>query len=112
MNKVEEARVAVETIIRCSECGGGGTLGPAPGGKLWSCEECGGDEDAPGTGMDGYVSFGDVMNAVDAYGAARELKGHVGACNKWRYPATADHALYCGDGWLCDKAKEIEELGR
>ena len=50
--------------------------------------------------------------AVRAYGAARELKGHVGACvmKEWFAPGPDSGAWHdCGDGWLCDKGKEIEE---
>ncbi len=59
--------------------------------------------------------------ALDAYGAARELKGHVDACKNFIYKnAVTQYASsqafsekrYCGDGWLCDDAREIEELGR
>ena len=55
--------------------------------------------------------------AVHAYGAARELKGHVEACRNFIYGASVagyassqpmSEKVYCGDGWLCDTAKEIE----
>ena len=49
--------------------------------------------------------------AVDAYAAARALAAHVEACRNWKYadPAGASQAQ-CGEGWLCEKAKRIEEL--
>ena len=45
--------------------------------------------------------------AIRAYGAARELKGHVDACSMttpW-----GEALKHCGDDWLCDVAREIEE---
>ena len=49
-------------------------------------------------------------DAVRAYGAARELKGHVAAC-----AATNSEKALCGTAWrgmvwYCDKGKEIEAL--
>ena len=64
--------------------------------------------------------------AVRAYGAARELKGHVDACDKWTLGGTPKRRQACGDGpdsppsvgtgagrgrsWLCEDAREIEEV--
>ena len=51
-----------------------------------------------------------VMTKADAYGAARELKGHVDACTAATGFPDLDKVRSCGlGGWLCDKAKEIEE---
>ena len=54
-------------------------------------------------------------SAVRAYGAARELKGHVDACGHYQplhqTPGLVGMGKRCGDGWLCDDAGEIEELG-
>ena len=54
-------------------------------------------------------SESEVMEAADAYGAARELKGHVDACK-----ATNSEKALCGTAWrgmvwYCDVAREIEE---
>ena len=38
--------------------------------------------------------------AVRAYGAARELKGHVEACDKWTMGGTPKRRQDCGDGPL------------
>ena len=51
-----------------------------------------------------------TMEAADAYGAARELKGHVEACEA--VPPDGVPVYHCGDGWLCDVGREIKELGR
>ena len=52
-----------------------------------------------------------IMRAADAYGAARELKGHVGACQtRDCTPGYGAPSHACGDDWLCDKAREIEAL--
>ncbi len=58
----------------------------------------------------------EVMEAADAYGAARGLKAHVDACREWkaiepglepeRVTATRPSGLKCGDGWYCDEAKK------
>ena len=43
------------------------------------------------------------------------LVAHVGACEEKELFKLPNHRLdvrSCGDGWLCDKAKEIEELGK
>ena len=52
-----------------------------------------------------------VMEAADAYGAARELKGHVDTCGAYQpvHPNAPESGPACGDGWICDKGKEIEE---
>ncbi len=48
---------------------------------------------------------------IDAYGDARELKGHVRVCG--RYAASGEHGAppalgpKCGDGWYCDQAKKL-----
>ena len=44
-----------------------------------------------------------IMEAVDAYGDARELKGHVAACGKLDGP-------YCGEDGVpyCDEAKRLQ----
>ena len=60
---------------------------------------------------DPHTAVDDVMIAVDAYGAARELKGHVEACQtRDCTPGYGAPSHACGDGWLCDDAREIEEL--
>ena len=75
---------------------------------------------------DPHTSVDDVMIAADAYGAAQELKGHGDVCDKWTLGGTPKRRQDCGDGpdsppsvgtgagrgrsWLCDVAKEIEEL--
>ncbi len=51
------------------------------------------------------VWLADSMELADAYGAARELKGHVDACG-------VQGPRRCGDGWYCEGAGEIEKLGR
>ena len=56
---------------------------------------------------DPHTSVDDVMIAADAYGAARELKGHVDACEA--VPPAGVPVFHCGAGWLCDVGKEIEE---
>ena len=49
-----------------------------------------------------------LMEAADAYGDARELKGHVDACGAATDTGfTGIGAKWCGDGYLCDKAKEL-----
>ena len=53
----------------------------------------------------------EIESAVRAYGAARELKGHVDACGRVCSELDRLDAL-CGDGWLCEDAREIEELGK
>ena len=59
-----------------------------------------------------------ITIAADAYGAARELRGHVDACHDaaGRVSITGKGLgakfRECGDGWLCAKAREIEELGK
>ena len=47
-----------------------------------------------------------VMVAADAYGDARELKGHVKACQRVgpRKLVAQETPPACGDGWHCDKA--------
>ena len=53
-------------------------------------------------------------DAVRAYGAARELKGHVAACRERRYSRSLPAPgvwRNCGDDRYCDVAKEIQELG-
>ena len=58
---------------------------------------------------------GDVGLAADAYGDARELRGHVGACEKVINYGVKNETLSspghtrCGDGWYCPDApvKEV-----
>ena len=52
-----------------------------------------------------------ITIAADAYGAARELKGHVDACGAYQpvHPNAPESGPACGDGWLCDGGKAIEE---
>ena len=56
-----------------------------------------------------------IMAAADAYGAARELKGHVGACRTGQRVTDSEpggitmSAGGCGD---CNKAEEIRKLGK
>ena len=47
-----------------------------------------------------------IMAAADAYGDARELKGHVKACQRVgpRKLVAQETPPACGDGWHCDKA--------
>ncbi len=58
---------------------------------------------------------------IDAYGDARELKGHVRACGE-SWPHVSNPAYNrlqaegkqtpCGtENWYCDKAKAIKQLG-
>ena len=54
-----------------------------------------------------------ITIAADAYA----LQAHVDACERVGIASTADKNrtfpyVVCGDGWYCDKAKRIEELGR
>ena len=62
-----------------------------------------------------YLARTSIMEAADAYGAARELKGHVDACHDaaGRVSITGKGLgakfRECGDGWLCDVGREIEE---
>lgn len=55
-----------------------------------------------------------LISCADAYGDARELKGHVEACGKANQGGNpADGPEYCGhDGWLCEQAQAIEQLGK
>ena len=51
---------------------------------------------------------------VDAYGDARELKGHVEACRRRKIVGRTDSlSPNCGDGWYCDQApiKETQHDG-
>ncbi len=66
-----------------------------------------------------YLARTSIMEAADAYGDARELKGHVDACGKrgpriraGGYLVATIPSPKCGDGWLCPQAKEIEEPGK
>ena len=65
---------------------------------------------ASGTTKDSPSAKKDMVAAIRAYGAARELKGHVAACEA--VPPDGVPVFHCGAGWLCDDAREIEELGR
>ena len=50
------------------------------------------------------------LEKIDAYGDARELRGHVEACGK-----TFDErpgAFRCGFGWYCDTAPTPERIER
>lgn len=50
-----------------------------------------------------YLARTTIMDAADAYGDARELRGHVQACKK--LVDTGDGNSYCGeDGVYCDDA--------
>ena len=56
----------------------------------------------------------EVMEAADALGDARELRGHVGACVCAAYERDADggytgQTKNCGDDWYCPDApvKEV-----
>ena len=53
-----------------------------------------------------------VLEAADAYAQARALAAHVDACEKYGGGAFGKSAVDCGDGWYCEVAKEIEQLGR
>ena len=58
-----------------------------------------------------------VIQLADAYGATRALAAHVEACiERCDDRASRDAGFQfhtdCGDGWYCEKGKEIEELGR
>ena len=49
----------------------------------------------------------------DAYGDARELRGHVGACRVWRIPNQSWETVgqaKCGDGWYCPDAPAKEPV--
>ena len=49
-----------------------------------------------------------LMNQVDAYGDARELKGHVEACEHGINKPSDFGDDVCGDGdFLCDRAKAL-----
>ena len=52
-----------------------------------------------------------VMKLADAYGDARELKGHVETCGKLEARPTEGGGdgryHHCGDGWLCAVAEEL-----
>ena len=50
-----------------------------------------------------------LLEAADAYGAARELKGHVDACGATNSEKAPCGTAWRGMVWLCDVAKEIEE---
>ncbi len=86
----------------------------------------------------------EVMEAADAYGDARDLKGHVNVCKERSVSWCRKHEAFrgttemrwhddrcrspdcrnsrecdfvggyqaCGDGWYCDDGREIEELGK
>ena len=47
-----------------------------------------------------------IMAAADAYGDARELEGHVAACEerKGAGPQMAGWSIKCGDDWYCERA--------
>lgn len=50
-----------------------------------------------------------IMRLGRAYGDARELKGHVDACGKYKLvkkPGLVyhDYKTPCGHGWYCDQA--------
>jgi hypothetical protein len=55
-----------------------------------------------------------IMEAADAYALAARLAGHVDACGAAGRTASGKgwRRRECGDGWYCEKAKEIQELGR
>ncbi len=62
--------------------------------------------------------YTEIMRLADAYAAARALAAHVDACI-WHMTPKDDHNINmeyvvtrCGDGWYCEKAKAIQELGR
>ena len=59
-----------------------------------------------------YLARTSIMEAADVYGDARELKGHVDACQETSGNGYDGPWHDCGDGWLCDVGKEIEELGK
>ena len=64
-----------------------------------------------------YRASPGVMELADAYGAARELKGHGAECRrKTGERSDTDSTihtnralLYCGDGWYCKRALTIKE---
>ena len=47
-----------------------------------------------------------IMAAADAYGDARELKGHVETCEAVGgvFPKDNKAWRHCGDGWHCEDA--------
>ena len=78
--------------------------------------------------------YKEIMRLADAYGAARELRGHVDACGKshdachvccaYDAPCPCDEGGQCahpegkadivfpqdcGDGWLCETAEPIKK---
>ena len=54
--------------------------------------------------------FTKFMAAADAYGDARELKGHVEACGKRHGESFV--VPDCGtEGWYCDRAPTPEQPG-
>ena len=63
---------------------------------------------ASGTTKDSVGAKEDMIVAIRAYGAARELKGHVAACGRVCSELDRLDAL-CGEGWYCDVGREIEE---
>ena len=70
---------------------------------------------ASGTTKDSVGAKEDMIAAIRAYGAARELKGHVDACESTEGDRMVDgkyHIVHCGAGWYCGDAREIEELGK
>ena len=54
-----------------------------------------------------------VLAAADAYGDARELKGHVEACQESSAPhyGGGDYLRQhkCGEDWLCKRGKELSD---
>ena len=53
-----------------------------------------------------WWSAGTIMGLADAWGDARELKGHVKACEAVGgvFPKDNKAWQHCGDGWYCDRA--------
>ena len=50
-----------------------------------------------------------ITIAADVLGAARELRGHLRACERTGWNETDPQEHYCGDNYLCDVAKKLEE---
>lgn len=109
-SKESGKRAAVKAALFCPGCGGTGTRGAAPNGKAWTCEDCGGDEDSPGTGVNPYATSDDIMKKVDELVAAERqeaaLAEHVKMCSQVEvregWPNSGNRK--CGDGWLCSRA--------
>ena len=48
-----------------------------------------------------------VMAAADAYGDARELQGHVGACDETEFGLRCGQVAQTGNHWHCPRGKEL-----